>query len=71
MAHDNPPDQRLHASVILGFADQRARDTFFHGTQVRHLSPTLARVTAAVHAYDVAAALTFVRDGEVLPHYEG
>jgi hypothetical protein len=25
---------------------------------------------SAVHAYEVAEALTFVRDGKILPHYQ-
>jgi hypothetical protein len=30
----------------------------------------LARFASAVHAYQVAGALTFVRDGFILPHYQ-
>ncbi len=32
VAHDNPADQRFHASLILGFADPAARTAFFEGT---------------------------------------
>lgn len=70
VAHDNPADQHLHASVILGFTDATARSAFFTSDQVSNLSASLAKSTSAVHAYDVEAALTFVRDGSVLAHYE-
>jgi hypothetical protein len=70
VAHDNPADQRFHGSLVLGFADAAARTAFFHGEPATRLSPILAPVTSAVHAYDVAAALTYVRNGRILPHYE-
>ena len=70
VAHDNPADQRLHASLILGFADTDARTAFFEGTDIEQLSQTLAPVASAIHAYDVFAALTYVKDGEILPHYQ-
>lgn len=70
VAHDNPPDQRFHASVILGFADTTARAAFFEGPEIQHVSRTLAPVASAIHAYDVFAALTFVKEGKILPHYE-
>lgn len=69
VAHDNPADQHLHASFILGFADDAARDAFYTD-HAPHLSGLLASHVAAIHAYDVDAALTFVKDGQVLPHYE-
>jgi hypothetical protein len=70
VAHDNPPDQRFHASVLLGFANTSARAAFFQGPVIQHLSQTLAPVVSAIHAYDVSAALTFVKNGKILPHYE-
>ena len=70
VAHDNPADQRFHASLILGFADPAARTAFFEGTDIEQLSQTLAPVASAIHAYDVSAALTYVKDGEILPHYQ-
>jgi hypothetical protein len=70
VAHDNPADQRLHASLILGFADAQERVDFFHGREIESLSNMLAPLTSAIHAYDVAAALTYVKDGTILPHYQ-
>ena len=70
VAHDNPEDQRYHASVMLGFVDDAARDAFFSSSAVKDVSLQLKPVTSAVHAYDVTAALTYVKDGHVLPHYE-
>ena len=70
VAHDNPVDQRFHASLVLGFADTAARAAFFEGPEIRRLSQTLAPVASAIHAYDVLAALTYVKAGEILPHAE-
>jgi hypothetical protein len=68
--HDNPTDQRFHASLILGFTDAQERASFFHDREIENLSNTLAPLTSAIHAYDVSAALTYVKDGTILPHYQ-
>lgn len=70
VAHDNPRDQQFHASVILGFADTASRDGFFTGPAAKELSDLLTPLTSAIHAYDVTAALTYVKNGDILPHYE-
>jgi hypothetical protein len=70
VAHDNPADQRFHASLILGFADPAARAAFFTSPEIQSLSDALAPYASAVHAYEVSEALTFVRDSAALPHYE-
>ncbi|WP_328752887.1 strictosidine synthase [Streptomyces sp. NBC_00285] len=70
VAHDNPPDQRFHASVSLGFTDTAARDAFFTGHVIEDLSSRLAPQASAIHAYDVTATLTYVKNGVILPHYE-
>ena len=70
VAHDNPADQRFHASLVLGFADPAARTAFFEGTDIKELSQTLAPVASAIHAYEVFAALTYVKDGGILRHYQ-
>ena len=70
VAHDNPADQRFHASVMLGFADAAEQAAFFESRKLGSLSTELARFASAVHAYQVAEALTFVRDGAILPHYQ-
>lgn len=70
VAHDNPADQRFHASVMLGFADAAEQAAFFESRRLGSLAAELARHASAVHAYQVAKALTFVRDGAILPHYQ-
>ena len=70
VAHDNPAGQRLHASLILGFTNAQQRAGFFHGREIESLSSTLAPLTSAIHAYDVSTALTYVKDGTILPHYQ-
>jgi hypothetical protein len=34
------------------------------------LSHQLTPLASAIHAYDVTAALTYVKNGKILPHYE-
>jgi hypothetical protein len=70
VAHDNPHDQRFHASLILGFTDTAARDAFFASSVIEELSNQLAPLASAIHAYDVTSALTYVKNGEILSHYE-
>jgi hypothetical protein len=70
VAHDNPADQRFHASLILGFADPAARTAFFASTDIEQLSQTLSPVASAIHAYDVSATLTYVKNGQILPHHQ-
>lgn len=70
VAHDNPRDQRFHASVSLGFTDNTAREAFFAGDAAGKLSDQLAPVVSAIHAYEVTAALAYVKNGEILPRYE-
>jgi hypothetical protein len=59
-------NQRFHASLILGFADADSRAAFFGGPAAQGLSRLLAPAVSAIHAYDVAATLTFVENGRVL-----
>ena len=70
VAHDNPTDQRFHASLILGFADTNALRALFGSGEIARLSGKLPEFVSAVHAYDVTEALTYVKDGNVLPHYQ-
>jgi hypothetical protein len=60
VAHDNPADQRLHASLILGFADAGAMGVFFGSGEIATLSRKLPEFVSAVHAYEVTEALTYV-----------
>jgi len=69
VAHDNPADQRFHASLMLGLADASARSAFFDSAAIAKLSDELSTFASAAHAYEVSEALTYVTDGQVLPHY--
>jgi hypothetical protein len=70
VAHDNPHDQRFHASLILGFTDTAARDAFLASSVIEELSSQLRPLASAIHAYDVTSALTYVKNGDILPRYE-
>jgi len=67
VAHDNEPDVRFHASIIVGFRDRSTREEFFESEQVASLAPGLRRTSSALHAYDVSDTLTYITDGVVLP----
>jgi hypothetical protein len=69
VAHDNPIDQRFHASMILGFTDTNALRAFFGSEEIATLSGKLPEFVSAVHAYEVSEALTYVENGQVLPHH--
>jgi hypothetical protein len=70
VAHDNPADQRFHASLSLGFTDANALRAFFGSGEIATLSGKLPEFLSAVHAYEVTEALTYVKDGKILPHYQ-
>jgi hypothetical protein len=70
VAHDNPTDQRLHASLILGFSDAPALAAFFAGEAISAMSERLSVFASAAHAYEVSEALTYVKEGKVLPYYQ-
>ena len=70
VAHDNPTDQRFHASLMLGFTDATEQAAFFEARNLDSISTEVARFASAVHAYQVSEALTFVRDGTILSHYQ-
>ena len=70
VAHDNPTDQRFHASLILGFTDDNALRAFFRSREIATLSRKLPQFASAVHAYEVTEAVTYVKDGNVLAHYQ-
>ncbi len=66
VAHDNPADQRFHASLILGFTDTNAFRAFFASDAVSVLSAKLPSFVSAIHAYEMPEALTYVKDGKAV-----
>ncbi|MEU4193328.1 hypothetical protein AB0E69_15635 [Kribbella sp. NPDC026611] len=70
VAHDNPADQHFNASISLGFTDTAVRDAFFANSAIEKVSDQLAPLASAIHAYDVTAALTYVKNGVILPQYQ-
>ncbi|TCJ41522.1 SMP-30/gluconolactonase/LRE family protein [Parafrankia sp. BMG5.11] len=65
VAHDNPPAEAFHASIVLGFADEAARTAFFEEAALKSLSDATAEYCSAVHAYPVEETHIFVKDGRV------
>lgn len=66
VAHDNPSDVQFQASVMLGFADEQAMQTFFKSDEVKKLSERLGMFCSAIHAYQISEAITFVKDGKII-----
>jgi hypothetical protein len=62
--------QQFHASLILGFADVEARENFLGSSELERISARLQRVASGIHAYDASEALTFVKNGAILPKYQ-
>lgn len=63
VAHDNPKEDHLHASVIIGFASQADREAFY-ATLAPSLNQELTHYVSAVHAYQIDKTLTFVENGQ-------
>lgn len=63
VAHDNPKSEHLHASIIIGFANEAVRQAFY-----RDLAPSLNEelisYASALHAYQIDKTLTFVENGQ-------
>lgn len=70
VAHDNSKEVQFQASLMLGFANKNAMDTFFKGGAVKKLSDRLSVFCSAVHAYEIAETLTFVENGIELSNYK-
>jgi hypothetical protein len=70
VAHDNPTDQRFHASLIVGFTDANDLRAFFGSGELAALSSKIPEFVSAVHAYEVSDALTYVKDGKILRRYQ-
>lgn len=70
VAHDNPTDVQFQASLILGFENEVSMQRFFGSEALKDLSKRLAIFCSAIHAYEVAETLTFVKDGKELAQYQ-
>jgi hypothetical protein len=68
--HDNPKEMQFQASLMLGFTDKKSMEDFFKSDAVKNLSNRISMFCSAVHAYEILETLTYVKDGEILPHYQ-
>lgn len=64
VAHDNDKTVQFQASLILGFTDKTEMDNFFKSEAIKKLSERISIFCSAVHAYDIAETITFVKDGK-------
>lgn len=71
VAHDNPPAERFHASIVLGAADRPTLEAALAAPAVSATREGQRGHCAAVHAYAVAETYVFCRDGRpTLPEPE-
>ena len=56
--------------MILGLTDTSALRALFGSGEIAALSGKLPEFVSAVHAYEATEALTFVKDGKILPNYQ-
>ncbi len=68
VAHDNAKEVQFQASLMLGFKDKNTMDQFFKSEAVKNLSDRISIFCSAVHAYEIAETLTFVKDGQEFSH---
>ncbi|MEY8761041.1 hypothetical protein [Chryseobacterium tongliaoense] len=68
--HDNAEEVQFQASLILGFSDKNAQDTFFRSDEVKKLSDRIALFCSAAHAYEIQETFTFVKGGKKLAEYQ-
>lgn len=62
--HDNDKNVQFQASLILGFASKSEMEKFFNSPEVSNLSKRIALCCSAVHAYEIAETITFVKEGK-------
>ncbi|HRI78663.1 MAG TPA: strictosidine synthase, partial [Cyclobacteriaceae bacterium] len=61
--HDNEKEDQFQASLILGFATEAEMEKFFNSEETKKLSQRISTYCSAVHAYEIAETITFVKDG--------
>lgn len=62
--HDNENANQYQASLILGFTNKSELEKFFNGEEIKKLSERIAIYCSAVHAYEVAETITYVKEGK-------
>ena len=62
--HDNDESVQFHASLMLGFANKSEMEKFFTSEELKKLSERISTYCSAVHAYEIAETITFVKDGK-------
>ena len=62
--HDNDKADQFQASLILGFANKSEMEKFFNSEEIKKLSERIAVFCSAVHAYEIAETITFVKNGK-------
>ena len=62
--HDNDKTVQFQASLMLGFSNNAEMEKFFNSEEIKKLSERISTYCLAVHAYEIAETITFVKDGK-------
>lgn len=62
--HDNDKAVQFQASLILGFTGKNEMQQFFNSEAIIKLSDRIAVFCSAVHGYEIAETITYVKDGK-------
>ena len=62
--HDNDNADQYQASLILGFTNKSEMEKFFSSEAIKKISERIAVFCSAVHAFEIAETITFVKDGK-------
>ena len=62
--HDNDKTVQFQASLMLGFSNKAEMENFFNSEEIKKLSERISAYCSAVHAYEIAETITFVKDGK-------
>lgn len=63
VAHDNPKEEQLHASIIIGFDSDVSRKEFYQNI-TPELNRKLVSQVSAIYAYHMSETITFVEDSK-------
>ena len=65
VAHDNPKEEHLHASIIVGFENKEAREKFYKETAVE-INDNIKDLASGIFAYKIEKTIPFVKNNKKL-----
>ena len=65
VAHDNPKEEHLHASIIVGFENKEVREKFYKETAVE-INDKIKDLASGIFAYKIEKTIPFVENNKML-----